>query len=293
MRNVTDAADPGAGRATGEAPVIGPGELGLLPEAVVALVAGAGLCLAARNGALALLVVLAIVQAVFALAWIYGTSMPGPRGALVVAALAGAGADVAVSMFPHGRLGALLIVVGLAVPVMFAHQLIRGAARVQLVASLSASAVVVLGEAALPSLLQLRHEFTDPGVAGKVVSAAVAAIAAALVVGCFVDLVAPTPRFDAAVPRGLLAVVASAGVGAALGYLLLRSVLGFGGGAGAFLGAALGALAGLLAIATAFVQYTTPNAEGVRGRVRPVLAAVLPICLLAPVAYLLCLAVRS
>lgn len=278
---------------TGEAPVIGPGELGLLPQAVVALVAGAGLCVAARGGALALLVVVAVVQAVFALAWIYGTSMPGPRGALVVAGLAGAGADVAVSLFPHGRLGALLVVVGLAVPVMFAHQLIRGAARVQLVASLSATAVVVLGEAALPSLVQLRHEFSDPVLAGKVVTAAVAAVAAALVVGCFVDLVVPTPRFDAAVPRGLIAVVVSAGVGAAVDYLLLKSVLGYGAGAAGFLGAALGALAGLLAIAAAFVQYTTPTAEGLRGRMRPVLAAVLPLCLLAPVAYLLCLAVRS
>ncbi len=102
-------------------------------------------------------------------------------------------------MWPHGRLGTLLAVLGLALPVMFVHQLARGAARVQVVSSLSAVAVLVLAEVSLPALLQLRHEFGAGALGGRVVATAVAAVAGALVVGCLVDLVMPAPRFDPAV----------------------------------------------------------------------------------------------
>ena len=46
-----------------------------------------------------------------------------------------------VHLNPHGRFGALLAVAGLAVPLMFVHQLSRGAARVRVVESLSGIAV--------------------------------------------------------------------------------------------------------------------------------------------------------
>ena len=46
----------------------------------------------------------------------------------MIAGLAAAASDVAVSVWPHGRLGTLLPVFGLAVPAMFVHQLARGAA---------------------------------------------------------------------------------------------------------------------------------------------------------------------
>lgn len=267
-------------------------ELSLVTTLVAALVVGGGLAGAARTSATALLAAVAVVQALFAVAWVFWTAMPGRRGAILLAVLASAAADVVTSVWPEGRLGPLLAVLGLAVPVMFAHQLLRGAARVQVVSSLAAVAVLVLSEVAVAALLQLRHEFgTDLG--GKVSSTVTAAIGGALVIGCLVDLLLPAPRFDAAVPRGLLGLIAAAGLGGSLGYLMLKGVPEFGSGRGMFTGAALGALAGLLAVAAAFVLHTTPAPPAAIGRrLRPVIGALLPIVVVAPAAFLLCLAIR-
>lgn len=269
-------------------------ELALIPTLAAALVIGLGLALAARAGAAQLLVAVAVVQALLAVAWVLGTVIPGRIGGLVIATLAAVAADVATSVWPHGRLGTLLAVLGLAVPVMFVHQLARGAARVQVVSSLSAVGLLVLGEVALPAFLQLRHEFASPDPHGRVAATATAAAAGALVVGCLVDLMLPAPRFDPAVPRGLLGLIASAGFGGSIGYLILHGAAGFDGGRATFAGAAVGALAGLLAIASAFVLHTTPEPAGALGRrLRPVLSAVLPVAVIAPVAFLLFLAIRT
>lgn len=277
-----------------EAPPVEDVELSLVGTFAAALVVGGGLAATARVSATALLVAIAVAQALLAFAWVYGTQMPGRKGGLILAGMAAAAADVTASVWPHGRLGALLAVLGLAVPVMFVHQLTRGAARIQVVSSLSAVGLLVLAEVSLPALLQLRHEFGAGAAAGKVASAATAALAGALVVGCLVDLLLPAPRFDSAVPRGLLGLIAAAGLGGSLGYLLLHDSAAFPNGRAPFVGAALGALAGLLAIATAFVLHTTPEpAAGYARRLRPVLAGVLPLAVLAPVAFLLCLAIRT
>jgi hypothetical protein len=163
---------------------------------------------------------------------------------------------------------------------------------VQVVSSLAAVALLVLVEVAFAALLQLRHEFgTDVG--GTVASTAIGAIAGALVIGCLVDLLLPAPRFDTAVPRGLLGLIAAIGLGGSIGYLLLKGEEQFGAGRSTFTGAALGALAGLLAIAVAFVLHTTPTPPTAFGRrVRPILGAVLPVAIIAPAAFLLCLAIR-
>ncbi|MCU1658263.1 MAG: conserved rane protein of unknown function [Pseudonocardiales bacterium] len=269
-------------------------ELNHLGSLVVAVLAGAGLAWAARTSALALLIAVAVVQALLVLAWVFGTRLPGAKGAVVVAALAAGGADVTVSIWPHGRLGTLLIVFGLSLPVMFVHQLMRGAARLRIVESLGAVAMAVVGVVALPALLQLRHEFSTSSTGGKVVSGVVAAAAGALIVGYLVDLVMPAPRFDPAVARGLLAVVASAGLGGSVGHLMLENQANFLAGRGTFVGAAVGALVAFFAVATAFIEYATPVPEaGFARRVRPVLSALLPLSLLAPVAFLLCLAIRA
>jgi hypothetical protein len=266
----------------------------LVGSLVAALVVGAGLSLGAHRSALDLLIAVAVVQGVLAFAFVFGTGMPGRKGAIVIAALAAGGADATASVWPHGRLGALIAVVGLAVPVMFVHQLSRGAARTRIVSSLSAVSLLVLSVVALAALLQLRHEFVDAALGGRAASMVVASVAGALVVGYLVDMVLPFPRFDADVPRGVLALIFSAAVGGALGYLILRSDAAFADGRAIFIGAALGALAGLLAVAAAFVLATTPDPETRLGPpLRPVLAAVLPLCLLAPAGFLLCLAIRS
>lgn len=297
MTGVTDAQAPTGTTVTPGAEPSAGVQLNLVASLGVCLVAGGVLAGTAVAGALALLVGVAVLQAAFAVSWVFGTGMPGRKGALVLAAATAAAADTTTSVWPHGRLGPLLAVLGLAVPLMFVHQLSRGTARVQIVSSLSAVALLVLAEVALPALLQLRHEFLDPDEGGRVVLAVVAAAAGAMVVGYLVDMVVATPRFDPEVPRGLLGLVASVLVGGCVGYLVLRdgpTAADFADGRAAFLGAALGAAAGLLAIAASFILFTTPEPASPRRRpLRPTVAALFPLCALAPAAFLLCLAIRT
>ena len=296
MARVSEPGERGPRRGAGAHAADGPdGEAAanLLGGAAVAVVVGAGLVAAGRENALALLIAVALIQAAVALAWTFGTAMPGRIGGLLIAAAAAATSDVVVSVWPHGRLGALLVIYGLAVPLMFVHQLARSAARVRIVESLSGVALLVAAVTSLPALVQLRHEFSPPSVGGHIVAGVVAASAGALVVGCLVDMIMPVPRFDAAVPRGLLAVVAAAGLGGSVGHLALNTAT-FGGTRGAFVGAALGALIGFFAVAVAFAQVSTPVPnERFARRLYPVLATVLPLSLIAPVAFLLCLAIRA
>ncbi|MFN2518262.1 MAG: hypothetical protein ABR604_04335 [Jatrophihabitantaceae bacterium] len=267
-------------------------ELNHLASLAITVLAAAMLIWTARTSAIALLVAIAVVQAFLALAWVFGTALPGRKGALLIAALAAAGADVTVSLWPGGRLGTLLIVFGLAVPVMFVHQLMRGAARVRLVESLGGTALIVVAVVALPALLQLRHEFSGPALGGRVVAGVLAAAAGALVVGYLVDLVLAAPRFDPAVSRGLLAVIASAGLGGSIGHLMLRGAE-FLDGRGAFTGAALGALIAFFAVGVAFIESSSPMPQaGYARRLRPVMSSLMPLSILAPVAFLLCLAIR-
>ncbi|MDP9091585.1 MAG: hypothetical protein M3N95_01195 [Actinomycetota bacterium] len=268
-------------------------ELNLLGSLAVVLVVGVGLVFAARAGALALLIAVAVVQALLAVAWIFATSMPGRIGGLFVAAGAAAGSDLAVSIWPHSRLETLLAVFALAIPLMFVHQLSRGAARVRIVESLSGVAMLVAAVTAVPALLQLRHEFAPSSAGAHVVAGVTEAAAGALIVGYLVDMIMPAPRFDAAIGRGLLAVVAAAGLGGSVGHLAITGGAQFHGARGAFIGAALGALVGLLAVAVAFVEFASPPAGGLALRARPVLSALLPLSLIAPIAFLLCLAIRS
>ena len=261
-------------------------------SAAVAVLVGAVLAWAARTGAVQLLVTVAAVQALLAVAWTQVVRVPGRGGALVVAALAAGGVDVTTSVWPHSRLAAMLVVTALAVPVMFVHQLSRGAARVRVGASLGGIAVLVVAEASLPALLQLRHEFPPGVLGGDAAFAVVAAAASALAAGFFADLVAAVPRFDDDVPRGLFGVLVSTVVAAAVGHLVLRDSTEFTGGRGLFVGAAIGVLVGLLAVALGFVEHVTPLAEaGFARRVRPALTVLVVLALVAPVGLLLCSAI--
>ena len=261
---------------------------------VAALLAAAALVATARTSAVALLVAVAVLQAVIGVVWLLGTGVVGRNGGLIVVAMAAGGADLTVSLWPHGRLGTLLIVFGLSVPVLFVHQVLRGAARVRLLESLGGIAVAIVAVVGLAALLQLRHEWVSPTIGGKVVAGVVAAAAGGLVVGYLVDLITPRPHFDQHVPRGLLGLIGSAGAGGSIGHLLLRSNAEFVNGRGAFVGASVGALVGLLAVAVAFVEFSAPMPDGAFSRrLRPLLGGLVPFGLLAPVAYLLCLAVRA
>ena len=260
-----------------------------LGSAAVAVLAGGALAVAADRGALQLLIAVAVVQGLLAISWVLGTGMPGRIGGIVVGGLAAAGADVVVSRWPHGQLGTLLGVLALVVPAMFVHQLTRGVVRARVTESLSDIAVLVVAVVALPALVQLRHE-TD----GKtLVVVVVLAAAGALVAGHLVDAVVPRPRFDPAVSRGLLAVIVGIGVGAGVSYQRLHDTVDFTSGRAALLGAAVGGIVSLFAVGAAFVEQTSSAPGGPTRLLRPVFGVLLPLGLIAPVGYLLCLAIRG
>ena len=260
-----------------------------LGSAAVAIVVGAALTVAANLGAVQLLVAVAVMQGLLVISWVLGTGLPGRIGGFLVGALAAAGADVVVSKWPHGQLGTLLGVLALAVPAMFVHQLTRGVVRVRVTESLSDIAILVVAVVALSALMQLRHE-TD----GKVmVTVVVLAAAGALVVGHLVDAVHPRPRFDPTVSRGFLAVILATGAATAISYLRLHNSIEFTAGRAAVLGAAVGGVVSLFAVGAAFVEQTSSAPTGSTRFLRPIFGVLLPLSLVAPVAYLLCLAIRG
>ncbi|MGN6607106.1 MAG: hypothetical protein ACTHMS_08885 [Jatrophihabitans sp.] len=271
-------------------------EVGRLPlvELATAVVAIGGLALAARQGSVPLLVAVAVVQALLVASWFVGLAGVGRRGAAVLAVLAAGAADACLTHWTHDRLGPLLPVLGLAVPVLFVHQLARGAARVQLIRSLSSAALLVLTVVALSAVLQLRHEFRPTDLGAHVATAVLAAAAGAVVAGHLVDLLLATPRFDADVPRGLPGLVVAAAVGAVIGHVVLRHEHAFLGGRAAFVGGACGIVAALLAVAGSFaLAEGAPRAGAWVERCGAVFATLLAPALLAPGAYLLCLVLRT
>jgi hypothetical protein len=266
----------------------------VLSSALVATVATATLAIAAQASAVDVLVVIAVLQGLLALAWMLGLARPGRIGGIVIAAMAAAAADTTLSVWPQDHLGPLLPVFAVALPVLFIHQLWRGAARKRVIESLGAIAVLLIGELGLPALVQLWHEFDGGQVSTDVVSAIVVSGGAGLVLAALIDLGVAAPRFDPAVRRGLLAVVAAAVLGGLLGYLILRQSAEFSGGRGAFVGASVAALVALFAVAVSFAeQDANRSATGPLPALRPVVGALLPLCLVAPIALLICLAIRA
>ena len=258
-----------------------------IASAITVVVAG-GLAVLANAGSGPLVLGVAIVQGIVIVGWVIGTDMPGRIGALIIAALAAVASDAAMSAWPHSQLGPLVGVLGLAIPAMFLHQLARGVVRSRVVESLSAVAVVVVATVALSALIQLWHE-----TGARITSTAIVAAGAALAAGLLVDAVLPIMRFDAAVPRGLGGVIVSLVVGSVVGFVRLHDTVEFSTGRAVLLGAALGAIVGFLGVGVSYMTHTLRTTSTTGRAVRPVLLAVLPLAVLAPVAYVLCLAVRA
>ena len=259
----------------------------LLAAAVAVVVAG-GLAVLANAGPGQLVLGVAIVQGIVIVAWVFGTDMPGRIGALIIATLAAIASDAVMTAWPHSQLGPLIGVLGLALPAMFIHQLTRGVVRSRVVESLSAVAVVVVATVALSALIQLRHE-TD----ARVTSTAIAAAGAALAAGLVTDAVLPALRFEPEVPRGLGGVIVSLVVGGIVGFVRLHGTVEFSTGRAILLGAALGVIVGLLGVGSSYVTYTLRTSSTGARVFRPVLEAVLPLAVVAPIAYVLCLAIQA
>ncbi len=260
----------------------------------IAVLLGIGLLATARSGFVPLLIAVAFCQALLAFSYVFGTSMPGRKGAVVLAVLAGGGADAAVAIWPDSGMSAVLPVLALLLPAMFVHQLLRGAARNRVVESMGAVALLQVCVIGFAALLSLSRQFTTVSRGGQVAGGLAAVIAGAIVVANLTDLVINRPRFDPDVRRGIPGVLLAAVVGGLIGVKALGGGTEFVDGRGMFVGAAVGALVALFAVAAGFVERsTTLPGPGFGRRVRPVLGAVFPMALGSPIALLICLAIRA
>jgi hypothetical protein len=252
----------------------------------------------AAVGAVWLLVATALLQAGLILSWALGTGMPGRNGALIIGAGSAIGADVAVSAYPHRGLAPLLVVLGLAVPVMFVHQLARGVVRTRTTESLSKVALLVVAVTGAAAYPQLRHEFDG----AKLATAATLTVSAAVLVAHVGDRLWSRPRFDRAVSRGLFGVVAGTVVGGTCGLVLLKGVDGFGLARAAWVAPVMALVATLLSVGTGFAVHGLPEIHAADPTtdagpyhegdpsLLPLVSVLLPVALSAPAAYLLCIA---
>lgn len=229
---------------------------GLLVTAIVAALAGLGLWMAARSSTGTLVVGVAITQGLLILAWIVGLRVPGKWGGLAVAVVAAVASDVLAVQFPADQLGVLVPPLGLLVLAIFVVQLLRGVVRVRVVESVSDVAVLGIAVVALASLIVLQHRILDPSTASPTAAVPVVlVIGAALALGALGDLLAPVPRFDPSVERGLFGVLLAGAAGGVAGWAVLHDAFGFGPQRGAFLGAALGVVVGLIAVGSSFIRH--------------------------------------
>lgn len=261
--------------------------------AFLSLLAGGVLAVGSYLGTVGLLVALGLVQAVLILSWVLGTALPGRLGAFTIGGLAAVAADAATTHWHDSGYSPVLGVLGVAVPAMFVHQLIRGVVRSRVVESLADITVLLLAVVAVAGLLVLRRQ--DDG--DVLVPTVVAAIAAGMAASHFTDAIWPAPRFDPAVDRGLPAVVVGILVGGVIGVLSLRHLIDFAGSRGAFVGAAVAAVACLLSIGATFSgthstmdapRATEPAGALPRGGwLRPVAATLMTVALSVPAAFVL------
>jgi hypothetical protein len=201
-------------------------------------------------GSIATLVAVAILQAVLVPCWMLGNRLPGRIGGLTLGLAAAAAADGLILHWPGSGYSPVLGVLGVAIPLMFAHQLSRGVVRTRVVESLAGITLMLVAVVAAPGLILLRHQASGR----TIVLAALAALGIGLVAAHLTDAVLPAPRFDPGMDRGLPAVVVGVAAGAVVGYLALRRLIDFAGGRGAFVGGAVAAVACLLSIAASFAE---------------------------------------
>lgn len=225
------------------------------------------------------LVAVLVLQVALVGAWVTATGIRGFLGSLAIGVSAAVGADLVLVLPERSELGGLLLVLGPGLLVALLHQMARPAPRRYLVASLAGVVLLLSAVAALAVLLALGR-----AAAGERQAATAAlVIGAVLVAGHLVDVVLPRPQIAPGVPRGLLGLVLSVGVGVAVA-LLRRTPGGLADAlAAATYGAAIGGVAALMAVGASYVVAERRQ----RGWALPVVQAVLPFAAAAPVAYFL------
>jgi hypothetical protein len=259
-----------------------------LGAAVVAAAVTVALVLPPLAGRAGVAAALAVLQVLLVYAWVMGTAMPGRIGALLLGTGTALACDALVYRFPDEGLGPILYAYAGTFVLAIVHQLSRGVVRVRVTESVAHVCLLSAAAAALTGYLAMQN-----AAGSTLLTVGVSATGLAIVAGLLVDTVLPVPRFDSGVDHGLLGVIASAAVGAGVGWLRVsQATLSVDPQAGALLGGALGLLAALVGIGVAYVcESATPRRAAFGGLTLPYLRAVLPFALTAPVAFVLASAV--
>jgi hypothetical protein len=242
------------------------GRAAQVPLATITLLAGAVLAGGSYLGPAALVAGVAVLQGLLVISWVLGTGLPGRIGALILGALAAGGCDTVIVRWHDHGYEPVLGVLGVALPLMFIHQLTRGVVRTRVVESLADITLLLLAVTAVSGLMLLRYQANGD----KTTMAVIAAMTAGLVVAHLVDAAFPALRFDPAIDRGLPAVVLGVLAGGTVGVLVLRDIIDFAGGRAAFAGAALAAVACLISIGASFAgMHSTLLPKAPRSAARP------------------------
>jgi hypothetical protein len=279
------AADPAPAPPPAE-PAPGARRAPLIAAGVAAAAAGA-LAVAALAPA-AVTAVVAVLQVLLVAAVVLGTRLPGRYGAAAPLVGAAIAADVALTVWSTSALHPLLGVLALAIPVLFAHQLMRGTGRTALVASLSGLAATAVGVVSLAAWMQLARE--DGGT--RLGAGAAIAVGAALATALAIDALGLGPRIEPDSPPTVAGLILGALVGAIAGGAVLGSGESMHLVAGGAVALALAIVAVLLGLA-ATMTARAAAAGGLAPAARPVLLVVPVLAAVGPVAYLLCLAAQG
>lgn len=261
--------------------------LAQLVAACAAAVATGALAVSAVDP-VATMAVVAALQAALIAAIALGTRLPGRYGASVLLIAAAVAADTALTVWTSSSLDPMLGVLALIVPLLFAHQLVRGTGRTSLTTSLSGLSAAALAVICLAAWAQLARE--DGG--QLLACGAAIAVGAALATAMVVDGVGLGPRIDADSPPTVAGLVLGTIVGAATGGAVLGSGESMGMVAGVAVGTALSIIAVLLGLGATMVVHAAERA-GLGSAARPTLLVIPVLAGAAPVAYVLCLAVQG
>ena len=228
-----------------------------------------------------------VLQLAFVVAWVIATGIEGFLGQLAVGAAAAGAADLVIMLPETPHLDGLLAVLAVGFLAGILQQMLRRP-RPALVASLAGGVLLLCAVCALSVLLLTGRAALGPALS----SAAVLAVGAALVVQHLADLVLPRPPLAHGVPRGLAGLVLAVLAGAAVAWLRRGDGLVASGAlpstpAALLYGAVLGGAAALSGLAASFLVLEEPGEEAagpLRTWVLPVIQAVLPLAVCAPVA---------
>src|SRR2546430_15575655 len=103
-----------------------------------------------------MLVAVAVLRAVALVGWVFGPALPGRLGALIMGTLAAGAADAAIARWHADGYAPLVGVLGVAIPIMFIHQLTRGVVRTRVVESLADITVLIVAANPKAGFLLLR-----------------------------------------------------------------------------------------------------------------------------------------